>query len=344
MCLMGLMFELVTECTHDVINHFMTKVKNGEKLNVEMKDFFARYTNDVIATCAFGIKINSFADPDNEFFTKGKKIASFGGDAFKMLKLFVALMLPKVGDFFKQQMFEESLVGSFKSNVTKTIETRQENNIVRPDMINIIMQLREGTVKWQTEEKSHETLEGFATVEESEIGKATVSRKWSDNDLLAQCFIFFFAGYETSSIMLIFAAYELVANPDVQQSLYEETAEMNDQLGSKGITYDAIRKMKYLDQVICETLRKWPALAQLDRLCVKDYLYDDGKLKFKIEKRATILYPVAGIHRDPKFFPNPDKFDPDRFSEENKRNIAPGIFTPFGVGPRNCIGELKCGK
>lgn len=60
---MRLMFELVADCADDVVKHFLKKIENGEKIEVEMKDFFTRYTNDNIASCAFGLKINSFADP-----------------------------------------------------------------------------------------------------------------------------------------------------------------------------------------------------------------------------------------------------------------------------------------
>lgn len=213
---------------------------------------------------------------------------------------------------------------------------RQNNNIHRPDMINLLMQAREGNLQYQAEEKSKDTPEGFATVDESEVGKISVTRKWSDNELIAQCFLFFAAGLDTSSSALTFAAYELVANPDVQQKLYEEIAEV--QLGGKRITYDVIQKMKYLDQVVSETLRKWPGAVQTDRLCTKDYIYDDGKLKFKIEKGSSIIFPVYGVHHDPKYYPNPDKFDPERFSDENKHKILPSAYAPFGVGPRNCIG------
>lgn len=62
------MFELVAECADEMVNHFLKRAENGEQINVEMKDFFSRYANDVIATCAFGIKINSFAEPENHFF------------------------------------------------------------------------------------------------------------------------------------------------------------------------------------------------------------------------------------------------------------------------------------
>lgn len=65
------MFELASDYLDDVIHHFLKRVENGEQINVEMKDFFSRYTNDVFATCAFGLKVNSFAEPNNEFFKNG---------------------------------------------------------------------------------------------------------------------------------------------------------------------------------------------------------------------------------------------------------------------------------
>lgn len=109
---------------------------------------------------------------------------------------------------------------------------------------------------------------------------------------------------------------------------------------AKKITYDDVQKMKYLDQVVCEVLRKWPAAFQLDRHCVKDYDFDDGdKLKFKIEKNSNIIFPIYAVQHDPKYFPEPEKFDPERFNDENKHKIVSGTYAPFGLGPRNCIGK-----
>lgn len=74
------MFELVTECADEnVVKHFLQKAKNEEKINIELKEFFTRYTNDVIASCAFGLKINSFTDPENEFYTNGRILMNFTG-------------------------------------------------------------------------------------------------------------------------------------------------------------------------------------------------------------------------------------------------------------------------
>ena len=81
-------------------------------------------------------------------------------------------------------------------------------------------------------------------------------------------------------------------------------------------------------------LRRWPAAAVTDRTCVKDYdlKFDDKSYKFTPSMRFWI--PIYGLHHDPKFFPNPYKFDPERFSEENRSNINMDAYLPFGIGPR----------
>ncbi|XP_031624489.1 probable cytochrome P450 9f2 [Contarinia nasturtii] len=332
------MFELVAECADDVVKHFLEKVEKGEKINIEMKDFFTRYTNDVIATCAFGLKINSFFDPKNEFYLNGKILMDFTSTK-SMIKLFFIEKIPKIARALNITFTNPSIANAFTSTILNTMSFRQKNKIYRPDMINMLMQIREGTLKHQIDEMAKEK-EGFATVEESEIGKLTVKRTWTDDEIVAQCFIFFIAGFETSATILTFTVYEIATNPDIQQKLYEEVVKMSEQLGGKSITYDALQKMKYLDQVICEVLRKWPPGFVVDRLCTKDYNYDDGeKLKLKAEKGDTFIFPVYAIHHDPKYFPNPEKFDPERFSDENKNSIISGTYLPFGIGPRNCIGS-----
>lgn len=98
--------------------------------------------------------------------------------------------------------------------------------------------------------------------------------------------------------------------------------------------------MKYLHQVISEGLRKWPIGVVTERVCVKEYECQYGDdAKFLFEKGVPIWIPIYGLHRDPKYYPDPQKFDPERFSDENKSSIVPGTYLPFGIGPRNCIGK-----
>lgn len=332
------MFELIDECADDVVKHFTSKSDNGEMINVEMRDIALRYLTDVIASCVFGLKTNSLAEPENEFFMNGKALLNFTSIK-NVCKVLLMSRLPVIARALNLTLSQGSAGQSFRNIILDTIKTREQNNIQRPDMINILMQIKNGTLK-PSHERNEKEKEAFATTEESNMEKIADNYNWTDDEIVAQCLTFFLAGIDGAPTIISFAAYELAVNPDIQQKLYEEILETSEQMGGKRVNYDALQKMKYLDQVISETLRKWPAGFQTDRVCAKEYVYSDGdKLKFKIEKGAVLVLPVYAIHHDPKFYPNPDKFDPERFSDDNKSNILSGTYVPFGVGPRNCIAS-----
>lgn len=86
---------------------------------------------------------------------------------------------------------------------------------------------------------------------------------------------------------------------------------------------------------LIETLRKHPPVGILIRKTTEDYNIPDTE--HVVPKDSTIIIPVLGIHRDEKYYPNPETFDPERFSSENKMDNE-GLFLGFGDGPRNCIG------
>ncbi|RZC32291.1 p450 domain containing protein, partial [Asbolus verrucosus] len=119
---------------------------------------------------------------------------------------------------------------------------------------------------------------------------------------------------------MCFISYELALHPDIQEKLIEEidtTAECCD----NGLTYEAVKSMKYLDMVVSETLRKWPITPFVTRVCTKPYTIEPKRpteQPINLGHNAIIWLPIYGLHRDPKYFPDPDRFDPDRFSDENK--------------------------
>lgn len=88
-----------------------------------------------------------------------------------------------------------------------------------------------------------------------------------------------------------------------------------------------------------ETLRKYPPLTAITRNCVRDYKVPD--IDVTIDKGTRVFIPILGLHHDPEYYPDPEKFDPERFSEENKKNRHPFQYIPFGEGPRICIGEYS---
>ncbi|KAJ6633344.1 Cytochrome P450 9e2 [Pseudolycoriella hygida] len=331
------MFELVSSVGQQVATTLNAQIKNGGDSSFEFKELARKFTVDTIATCAFGIEVNSFAHPKNDFIRISGKISNFNS-FLTMLKFIGYFMIPKLMRLLKVRIFDEETTDFFQKAINETMRIRERDGIIRHDMINLLIQAKQGKL---THEKEIEkkTIDGFATVEESQVGLSTVTRKWTDEDLYAQCFIFFFAGFDTVSTVMSFMAYELMVNTDAQKKLQKEIDEMNEVLEGKQVNYEQIQGMKYMDQVVCETLRLWPPAPAVDRICVKDYEMEYDDKKYLVEKGKVFYIPIFGIHHDGRYFENPEKFDPERFSEENRRNIDPDTYIPFGLGPRNCIGS-----
>jgi len=82
----------------------------------------------------------------------------------------------------------------------------------------------------------------------------------------------------------------------------------------------------------------YPPAVMIDRRCVKTYTLPTEP-PFTLKPRDMVLVPIYALHHDPDYFPDPEKFDPERFSDENRRNIKSCTYLPFGSGPRNCIGN-----
>lgn len=156
-------------------------------------------------------------------------------------------------------------------------------------------------------------------------------------ELCAQVFLFYLAGSETSTSTVAYSLYELTQNEDVMARAHEDIKETLDRFGGE-ISYEAIMEMKFIDLCVKETLRKFPGLPILNRICTIDYPIPGTK--FTIQKGTSVIVSLLGIHRDEKFFPNAEKYDPDRFTDV-RRDYDEDMYMPFGAGPRNCIGELK---
>lgn len=169
-----------------------------------------------------------------------------------------------------------------------------------------------------------------------ELGEEGVKDALSFEQIAAQALVFFLAGFDTSSTTMSFCLYELALNPDVQERLRVEVLAVLKRNNQK-LTYDSVQEMPYLDQVVAETLRKYPILPHLLRRSTKEYQIPDSNLI--LEPGSKIIIPVHSIHHDPELYPDPEKFDPSRFEPEEIKARHPFAYLPFGEGPRNCIGE-----
>ncbi|XP_058462589.1 cytochrome P450 9e2-like [Malaya genurostris] len=332
---MRLMFQLVLECCETMVRHYREKLNSLDSREFEMKDIFSRFSNDVIATCAFGIKVDSLKYPHNDFYINGKKITHFQRLSV-LLRLVAISSFPKITDILGVEIVDRAQLKYISELIMNAVETKTAKNIDRPDMIHLLIEARKGILKNQ---QDSEYNDGFAVVQESDVGQIQNSFKMTDLDMVAQCLIFLFAGFDTVSTCLTFLVYELTINTDIQQKLYEEVEQTAKQLDGFPLNYEVLQKMKYMDMCVSESLRLWPPIAMVDRLCVQNYRVDDGQLQFTIEKGTGVSIPIYGLHRDSRYFPDPERFDPERFSDDNKADINMGAYVPFGVGPRNCIGS-----
>uniref|UniRef100_A0A336LNI4 CSON013237 protein n=1 Tax=Culicoides sonorensis TaxID=179676 RepID=A0A336LNI4_CULSO len=335
---MRMMFDLVKKCAQNMVSYCNEKcVNDNGNMTTEARDLFTRVTTDVIATCAFGLEVDCLRDPKNQIFENSKKILDFESPIF-MLKFMAMTVMPKIAKWLEISVTPKATTEFFKNLVSDTISHRRKTNAFRPDVIQLLIQAMDGKLKHEIDKKDDEA--GFATIEESEIGKKSGRRDWTDAEIAGQCFIFFLAGYETTATLLNFAAYQLAVDQEIQSKLYEEIQETKNRLDGDSISYEILMKMEYLDAFICECLRMYPPMIAIDRVCSKDTTIDDGKgNSFTIPKGMFVFFNPFAVHYNPKYYPNPAKFDPTRFLGENKKKIEPYTFISFGVGPRACIGS-----
>ncbi|XP_044731302.1 uncharacterized protein LOC123294248 [Chrysoperla carnea] len=314
--------QLISNCGEKTVNHLVEELKeqNTKLLKIDIMDTATRFTNDVIATSAFGIEVNSIKDPKNDFFMAGREIIRF-----PMWRFFMMFFLPAVSKILDIRLAPRYVYDFLFNIINETIRVREEKNIIRPDMVHLLIEARKEQKKVIQQKQA-----------QNEDVSVLTKNLLTNEDIVAQGFIFFFAGYGNVAVILSFAAYELAVHPEIQKRLQDEISHvLNENNGQ--LDYDAIKKMKYLDMVLSETLRKWPPLPIIDRECTKAYQIKSDDLTIDLAPGMGVQIPIAGFHYDPKYYPNPEKFDPERFSDENKANMNPYVYMPFGLGPRVCV-------
>ncbi|KAI4459126.1 cytochrome p450 [Holotrichia oblita] len=299
------MFEMVMDCGQGLEDEVAKLCKNKQAVNI--KEMGALFTTNVIGSCAFGLECNCFENPNNEFRHHTRRF--FEGGVARVARTLLTLTFPSLCKKLGVIVFAEDTT-KFYSNVVKNIvDYREANNVKRNDFVQLLLNMKNG--------------------ESSEKGSFTF------NEIAAQAFVFFLAGFETSSSTMTFAFYEMAKNQEVQDKVREEIRRVLAKYNGK-ITYDGIMEMTYMSQVFDEALRKYPIVATLERIATKDYKIPGKDLVLK--KGTKVMISLQGIHHDPEYYPNPEKFDPDRFTPVNKEKRHVCAYMPFGEGPRICIG------
>lgn len=311
------MFTTAIDCGENMKQYLNQKIQSGRDL-FDMREMFARFTTDIITSVAFGLETDAISNPESIIRKHGSEILK--PSVRNNFVFGLSLFAPSLFKIFKMKILLDNVEKYFINLVKETLEYRESHTIVRPDFLQLLIQLRnKGCVKedgnWEIE-----------TVDEK-LKQMTIT------EVAAQCFVFFVAGFDTSSTATSFLLHELAKNSEIQRKAREDILSSMQKHGNK-LTYDSINDMKYLDQCVDEALRKYPPVPFLNRQCMKTYKAQG----LVIEEGTLLAISTLGLHYDSKHFPDPECFDPERFSNQNKANRSAMCYLPFGDGPRNCIG------
>jgi cytochrome P450 len=154
----------------------------------------------------------------------------------------------------------------------------------------------------------------------------------SDEQLRDEVMTLFLAGHETTANALTWTWYLLSQNPDVEARLH---AEIDSVLQGKLPTVDAVEQLTYTERVFTEAMRLYPPVWVMGRRAVSGYKVG----KYYVPARAIILLSQYVMHHDERYYSEPEKFDPDRWTPEAKARRPKYAYFPFGGGPRMCVGE-----
>ncbi|XP_067145069.1 cytochrome P450 3A6-like [Centruroides vittatus] len=297
-------------------------IKNGETL--EMREIYSILLADMAFQTTLGVRVNNkqkmARSLDYAFETGASNTINF-----------ISACFPEFGDFLY---------------FIRTTTHKVKRFINVPSMLAVVDLCKDAIsarLSLQKQENYADVLQQMInTIYIKNQAKAEKISKDSEPDTykkslltpihcLANSFYVAIATYDTIRNPMMFATYLIAKYPEVQDRIREEIFQFSNK--DESIDYISLTKMKYLDQVFCETLRLYPPVPTfINRIAEEDYKYKD----ILIPKGMTVYVPQWGLHRNPEYWSEPDEFKPERFDDKSK--VDPYIYQPFGIGPRHCTG------
>ncbi|KAL0895296.1 hypothetical protein ABMA27_011441 [Loxostege sticticalis] len=284
------MYYIMDKSGRDFIEYLEN---NPEKRKGNTFDTLTTFCCAAIGGAVFGIGSKStFESPFLEC-TRGAFYPTFWSNLrFSLSNLSPSLFKMLNLKFFKE--YEEFFIGAMK----QVFRQREQEGTKKHDFADICLSLQ------KSGEMKHES--GFKMEPTDEL-------------LAAQGFFFFTAGVEPAATAVFGALIELGRHPEIQKKVQKEIDEVFEKYQNQ-LTADAVSEMEYLEKVLNESLRVHPPIGFLTRRCVEDTVLPVGNIK--IEKGTKVYTPIYDYHHDPQYFKDPEVFDPERFTDEAKQEMA----------------------
>uniref|UniRef100_A0A8D2IMX0 Thromboxane-A synthase n=1 Tax=Varanus komodoensis TaxID=61221 RepID=A0A8D2IMX0_VARKO len=330
------MTPLINQACDILLGNLKVYADSGTAFDIQRN--YGYFTLDVVASVAFGTKVDSQKNPNDTFVKNTRRFfeLSLVGPILILAIAFPFIMVPLLRILPNKKRDE---VNGFFIHVIKNmiaLRDQQDPNERRRDFLQLMLDAR-GSF-------DDIVMEHFDTVNQADscnqksktaASKAPAKKQQkmlSDDEIAGQASLFLIAGYETTNSTLSFATYLLAINPECQEKLLQEV----DGFFSRHDVpdYENIHELPYLDMVVAETLRMYPPAFRFTREAARDC----SVLKQYVPGGAIMEIAVGHLHYNPKLWPEPEKFIPERFTAEAKKQRHPFSYLPFGAGPRGCIG------
>lgn len=316
------MMSHINRCSDNFVKKMGELCEKGETFN--MPDYTNKFTLDVIAATAFGIQLDCQNDDTDPFLLHINRMKD--RNIFIAFLVFMFPWIRKVGSAVGLDLnfFPKETLDFFVDIVERAMKGRKDQESSQTDFLQL-------TTDSLVDDIKKEDFGKDEAIKKDARGRLWTTKGLTKGDIIGNAVVFFIAGNETTASTLSYITYCLATNMDVQEKLI---AEIDEVLGEGEATYEDVNKLQYLDKVIQETMRLYPIAPRTDRIC-KEACTIKG---VDIPAEMGIMIPISNLQKDPEVWPEPEKFDPERFTEEAKANRNPYYYMPFGMGPRICIG------
>nr|ULR85507.1 cytochrome P450 [Spodoptera frugiperda] len=314
------MFPLVVQCAEKLQTVGEDIVSRGGDCDV--RELMARFTTEFIGACGFGIQMDSINNEHSLFRALGRNIFHRSWRNYVAVALYD--LFPEFRTIIQKSLRETKIMDAIAEIVENIRKQRNYKPIGRNDFIDLLLEL-----------ESKGKIVGESVEKRDANGKPEqVEMEMDLTCMVAQVFVFFAAGFETSSSATSFMLHQLAYHPEEQRKIQENIDQVLAKYNNK-LCYDSISEMTALSNGFKEAMRLFPSLGTLHRVCAQKYTIPE--MGITLDPGVKIIVPVQAIQVDEKYFENPTEFIPDRFNDTSadRHKFA---YLPFGEGPRQCIG------